>query len=422
MQPRSHRTTVTRHPSGRASEWDIVFFILLCFVFQSKIVWYDFRSLAAQGGYEFELSTSFLYWSLALLPVVVYFLIKQLPRHMDDPFCVVLLGINFYGLAVGIISGNSLLVISQDVWKYLFPLVGYLAGSAVLQQKDSAYPLTILFYVTVLAMVVRFGYFYLERGGIFDLRYGGVAELFAVSFAVASIAGSRASAIKWSVFLVAIFLLIAVGQKRTVIFLSGAMILTLLPMLAAQRRVISIFVFLFPLAVIAVLSMAFFGDLDFASLQDTFTKLTSRNLLDISGEVRRTLEVEVIWQMMVREPVAFLFGFGSGAEFQLPTFHRPTLEETFHSVHFTPAAMLYRHGLAGVLVYVWVALCLIRLRPRVQTSELRTVTIAASLYKIAAFISSFTIYGVMDDILIGVCTASLLNVKRQKRASYVTHS
>ena len=409
------RDAISREVSVGKLGWAAFAFIIFVTIAQSKIVWFDFRTLASQAGTEFELFRSLVYWSLALLPFVAYFILRHMLDYLRDPFVYLLLALNVFWAVFGLLIGNDPVVIAQDVWKYAFPAVGYIAACATFNRWGFERPMQWLFFITLGAMVFRYGYFALERGSLLGLRYGGVLELYSIAFTTAMIVHHKGGKqLAYLLLLLFCLGLIVVGEKRTTVLIASAIILLGYFLLAVRGRIGGTFIAMSLVGLAAVLYL-FLGDTNLNQTFDALRKLRPEELLDVSGEMRRKIEIEVIFRTLNDHPLAYFFGFGSGSEFQLPTFFEKTLQEMLHSVHFTPAAMLYRHGIFGLYIFGFIAFYGMRWRPLGHPGPLDPFVLTATFYKIAAFISSFIIYGLVDDFLVGICTALLIASLRMPR-------
>jgi hypothetical protein len=135
-----------------------------------------------------------------------------------------------------------------------------------------------------------------------------------------------------------------------------------------------------------------------------FERITqSRFDATLGEDSARYREMLLIWELMNASDWSRKWlGFGHGAAFddEVPDVNGETLT---HSVHFTPAAMLLRYGVVGAAFYAVLAFGILAAPACNQPPWLTSCDVMVmKSFAITAVIGSLVLYGLVDDMLVGV--------------------
>lgn len=378
-------------------------------IFLSRIVWYDLRTITAALSESSDLVLYFTIWSVFLLPFLSYYIIKgfRLEKYYWLPNGLLLLA--FYSTVTGMLWDNSLNYILQDLYKFLFipaviyatySLPGRISTSSILTFTAS----TILFYYCIRIVIFLF---FNSAGRVY---YGTPQDLFAVCVNLAILLSFRKNLpiSKTIGKLGFMSVLSIIGQKKTI-----AIGLVFLFMMAIVKSVLRVNVRL-------LLLLSFFLVLT----GGTVFWLTSTSSIDVNRYINadvqnelgedssRRIEVAVALDALGDSELGYVVGLGGGVVFNVPRIYDGRLVvATTHSMHNTIVTQLSRYGVFGGLAYGSILLIglfwIIRNRNSNNVERAMLVNVAIS-YKVVAFMASFVIYGVMDDILLGLIAGLIL--------------
>lgn len=380
-------------------------------IFLSRIFWYDLRTISAAQGQESNLYFMFVVWSLLLTPFIVYYLYNGLRLTREIWLPRLILVLSFYGALLGLAHDNDFVYVVQDTFKFLFiPAIIY--ATLLLPARVSA--LAVLRFVSTTVLV-----FYFIRIIIFvvfndsgRIYYGTPQDLIVVciNLGILVSVGFKRSLPLIGAVGVASFLSV-IGQKKTLVF--GIGYLFLLSFLKVFVKVNIKLIVLFSCVAIFAGGSLFWlthtGKIDVSRL--AATDITN----DLGVDSRRRIENAVALRALDRSNLGYIFGLGSGLTLDIPTVSYGRLElRRSHSIHNTPIVQIARYGIAGLAVYCLILLSGVTWAIRNRNSRnINNAVIAntALFYKSFAFLASFVIYGVVDDIILGLLTAL---VYRQK--------
>ena len=116
----------------------------------------------------------------------------------------------------------------------------------------------------------------------------------------------------------------------------------------------------------------------------------------------------VVAQMKSASLLTVLFGQGHGAVIPEVTYCHPpwgVVSTDLHSIHATPAALLFRYGLIGIGVYLWICVWLLKAVVRSLSGRIdgRIMVLAGG----GILSTSLAIYGVVDDVFLGIAVGYL---------------
>ena len=398
--------------------WEIILTALLL-LYVSRVCWYDLKQIFLHTtSFKNFLSIALKFWGAALAPFIGLLLLRfrlHGPRaRILHLFAAYLL----YTLVVGIFFRNQWSYVISDTFKLLFFPAGYLAAAVLNNRVNVERVAARLAWAIFIFMVIRFVlfkiYFDLPSGFI----YGGVTEIFAYAWflSLALSAPTARMRIRPLVMCLTLLALIVLGQKTTTLG-AAFIVTTFLVWKVARFHNLLVIGFCGICALLA--GVILFGDSLPGQFQNS-TQFSRLSKLDINHKIgensSRREEIDTIRYDMGQQGVTGpIFGRGSGATYQVLTPHEFTKSTTKHSVHFTPAAMILRGGIFGVILYatlIWIVVG-VCLRPVTPTNPMPAVF---AVYALCAGIGSLFLFGMVDDILFGYAIGSLTRNPANKPA------
>ena len=368
-----------------------LFFLLIFF---TKLAWYDIRTLYPESA-EVILSRLFLFYSVAILPFIAYLFVCQVHRLATNMLMLFYLVINIYGFIWGVTNGFLNTYLLQDTFKLLFVPSGYLLAWMVYKQgADFEKILWLLVKWAVAFTILRFAiHMYLHTNS--GLVYGTVQDLLLIPNALYQVFLGKGILVP--VFGLGVLGLILFGQKRTLFALTALGALWVLSLFAKIKRgILQSVKVLFVLLLVVASGLVLVSNLNRVS--GTTNTLTS----DVGESSKRLREVVVVLEELAKGgPARFFAGYGSGAYFYDPVPNPATGSTITHSVHFTPAAMVYRYGFLGILLYLFSVLYLIKLSLGKIKGVSLQLAFVVRFYMIGAVIMSQVTYAVVDDVFLG---------------------
>lgn len=406
----AHRTTV-RHRKPPLTAYPLIYWLVFA-VLMSRMVWYDLRTISAQQGGDFEVTQAFTVWTVLLIVPFSYYIVSGLFARRLDTFPTVFLLLIIYSTAFGIVYGNDMQYIAQDIVKYTFIPAMYFSTKEMIKRHGIADILDVSVKIIIIFIIIRYLYFAYLHGSFYDMRYGGVQELYGLcvlaAFSFRHVTGPRL-ALGIGLFLL-IVLFIALGQKRTTLLSTGLLFMVWVMALALRQKFTRSTVLLCAL-LLGTLAAALAIEAGGGFLFERIVNVTRYESSVGFDNTRRLLEAQYVYDELTSNIWTFLFGSGGGATFRLPFVYANLDNDVIHSVHLTIAAMVYRHGLFGIFIYFLTFLyglgrsIQILIAPRRYSDEMAKSAFVVVSYKVLAFTASLTIFGGVDDALIGVVTA-----------------
>jgi hypothetical protein len=237
--------------------------------------------------------------------------------------------------------------------------------------------------------------------------FGTVTDLFAFSFFTSCFLFKRGRVkLTYFVLMSACFTLSVIGQKRTVLVCLVIVIYYLL-----YSRFPKNVIFVIVMGISLVVFSGLYANRD--SLRQVLVEVGLGKLavtdvgVDIGLQSFRFNEIVAVFDNLSDSGAhSFLIGKGSGATFEMGVAHPRTGETVFHSIHFSPGAVIYRSGIFGLFVYLYLFFYLFlngALKEGDDFLDFNTCSaFAMKAYALGAFASSFVLFGFVDDLLLGV--------------------
>jgi len=381
--------------------------VLLLIIILSRIAWYDIRAISSRFGEESNIQTLFLLQAIISTPIFFLFFLIPNKKGFKDSLLIPIFGaLILHTIVTGVVMGNSKILIVQEIYKYaLIPITFILTASLseihnpIKLIKDAA-------LIVASMMILRVFIFIILSGGSIFI-YGTPQDLFAICFFLGMAIHQYFA--KMMSYSIGCFGIHALGEKRTVIILAAlSFFLFAVEALRGGRKVLSVML-MAPIAALAILSLVqYSSSIGENRLQSIAIKA------EFSEERRRVAEIQAVSEKFSGAGVVTLvLGFGGGAVIDLPSYINTKTFEGIHSLHNTPATLIYRHGILGVIVYLYLIFAgtgwLVR---NVRSGRHHLMSWVLLTYKICAVIASMIIFGLVDDILIGL---SLGLIARQRR-------
>lgn len=365
-------------------------------VFLSKLIWYDLRTIVPDQAVAL-LNASFLWYSIMLLPFVLFFLVKTLKVIIHSKIILMFFLINIYGMFVGIAYGNLNMFFVQDMYKFLFFPVGFSAAAYWYYYSPSFDRFFyIIYWVMFVFALVRSALHYYLGGDIIFL-YGTVHDLFLISMSVGMLWKNPLSRIIGIITI----LLVILGNKRTLLVM---FIMNLVVSFIFFFRNVKLLVWLarIVMTLLAVILCVSYITKTEQTVFKRFLNTASTYESDVGEDSKRLREVTTAYDLIQESaPFSLLFGFGSGAYFLDPVPNEVTGVSVVHSIHFTPMAYLYRYGLVGFIFIIALYGSFVRIVLFFSFSSDRVVDFSVKLTIISSFIMSFMVYSFVDDVFLG---------------------
>ncbi len=374
--------------------------LLLLGIFSSKVAWYDlkifFESLRGNALREMLAVHAAL-----LLPFIGIAFLLGARRAAKQPLLLLFVFLFFYGACINLFRGVSMpLFLVQDLCKLTFIPAAFLMVM-IDRPATCDHMLRRLAQMVMLYLAVKLSIALLYYQGSFGLYYGGVIDLYPFCYYGAKYChNTRRKPMAVGLLAILALGLAILGQKRTVLLAAIAVVGYLF---ATRRKFLFRKVTLYTLVfVVSFLSIFFWSHVE-ESISHRFQRIVLlQEKTSFDGEMPRLEEVQLVLETLKDQgSLAQIFGLGHGAAFENYAVNSHK-DELTHSVHFTPAAMLLRYGVVGILFYLVIAAA--ALRPyRRKKSEwmLPSDVVVMRCYGIVAVLGSLAIYGLVDDMIIG---------------------
>jgi hypothetical protein len=407
---------VARPPRGRTRQLAAGAALLACMtVFASRVAWYDLRIVVT--SLQFAMQPLFAVYVVCLAPFVVYAYLSGGTWLAKSGLLLLFHLVLLYGWAIFVIVGEGEADYAlQDTVKLTFiPAAFFLVIAST--PRRAGWVLGSLAVVIMGYQVLRIlAFSYLAPGFFY---FGGVTDAYPVCYWLAKVSKDRSERISQNALMLLLALGLAViGQKRTLLAAFACVLAyTLLRSLGGLVTRPTLQVAALGGAVVAVALVCSMGDLGDTQFFDRVRKTDVREML--TEETSRQMEVRDVYNHLVdRGWKACLTGLGHGATFEREEASKATGATVIHSVHFTPAALHLRYGLVGWVLYAAVACSVLLARePAGNGFTTSADYLAMKNYGVAAFVSSFAMYGLVDDMLVGMSLGIFAVAKAKQRAA-----
>lgn len=372
-------------------------------IFLSRIAWYDVRIIYADIGLIYGL---FYTYAAILAPFLLMICVGRIDMLRTSRTVLVFASVALYGIILAIIYQSPVSYLLSDSFKFLLVPAGLVAGRLLARRIGVTWVGILVVAFSFLFLILKFVFFVYVNDGVTGLLYGGIADFlpFVIALSVAVFARGRYAAVWFAVF-VATALLLIMGQKRTLLIL---MVFNLSYVLTRFWRRPRVWVMFTVLTTGLIVAGGAFLQLNVGADSRLLNRFVRTDVnTDIGVESRRYREVRLVFEeLLERGALAVLLGIGSGATFEEEIPDRRTGITTIHSVHFTPAAMLFRYGGIGIAYYIWFfgfGYRVLRAAERLGGKRaVRGVFVGFRLYWVDAFVASWVIYGFVDDLILGL--------------------
>jgi len=379
----------------------VAIFYLILGIFLSRVAWFDIRIAVPDFGLIYAL---FFVYAALLAPLLGLVLLAGYRFLVEDTLVASYVAINVYGALLGFAYANDFSFLASDSFKFLLLPGGYVAFRLAQKELQPERVLKIAVIFVVVFELLKFGAFAATQGGFLGMVYGGILDFLPLAYV-----GSRMllkpgmlNIIIWTAY----FVVVLLGQKRTLLVVSMTSMLFFAWSARRRRRTWGFFA----MALVALtLIGGYTATTEVAKLSGEAIKRISGTDIasDIGSRSKRLREVRLVVEELHKGGVvAWVFGYGHGATFVEEVPDRRTGARVTHSVHFTPAAMLFRYGILGLALFVGTAVTVLkrsRIEPMQSGATLsRSSQMAIRGYLIAAVLASLVIYGLVDDLLVGV--------------------
>jgi hypothetical protein len=385
-------------------------------VYTNKVVWYDLRIiLESLRGDSFR--TMLAIQGVLLTPFIAASLLGGV-RLITKSYIVIFYPLMVvYGLLINAIHGIEYPIFAlQDLFKFMFLptgfLLAWLSPPATVDRFLKFLAHAILGFLGI-KILLFLAYYHSQ----YRLYYGGVLDVFPFCYFFAKFcAGDRSATWKNGSLSALSGMLILLGQKRT-LFVAILAIVGYVTIKSRQSIGKKMAVSVAGL-VVAATAIAFRQPLaEFAGAR--FERITQSHFDATLGEdSARYREMLLIWELMNSSDWSRKWlGFGHGAAFddEVPDVNGETLT---HSVHFTPASMLLRYGVVGSAFYAVLAFGILFAPVRTQPPWLTiSDVLVIKSFAITAVIGSLVLYGLVDDMLVGVFLGFTTRAHQQRAAS-----
>jgi hypothetical protein len=386
------------HSTYRSTgQWLVVALLL----YTNKVLWYDLRIiLESLRGDSFR--SILAVQGVLLMPFIAASLLGGVRLLARSRIVMLFPLMAVYGLVINAMHGIDYPMFAlQDLFKFMFLPTGFvlawLSPPATVERV-----LKFLAHAILTFLVIKILLFLAYYHSQYRLYYGGVLDVFPFCYFFANFCSGRKTArTKNGILAGASLLLVALGQKRTVFIIAVSAICY---MLFRSRQTVGKNLAAYVACVSIVGAVIGFRQplAEFAGVH--FERIVKARLDSTIGEdSARFREVLLVWEVnRASSWSARWFGFGHGAAFddEVPDVHGETLT---HSVHFTPAAMLLRYGYVGVAFYVLLAAGVLFAPERTNSTWLTsTDVLAMKAFALTAVLGSLVLYGLVDDMLVGV--------------------
>ncbi len=397
--------TESRSASRTCCDLWVFSLFALVFVFASKSLWYDLRLIHRELLDPSRFRLLFIVYALLLLPFLIVVLSRDVIGVLTKRWSWLFAALAWYGLVPALIHRNDLIYIAQDLFKLSFVPAGYLAYRLARERLDVKRFALFLATSVLLFEIVRLAIHVLAKGTGTRLVYGTIIDVLPVAaFFAFMLHSTGARRFLFFLLTVASLLMSLIGQKRTV--LACICLLACFFVVSTLRKNTTFVVFAAIVTTCALAALALAGALSGEFEVDVFRRLAATDVrADIGESSVRFKEVKIAMRTLKEGGVgALLFGYGHGATFEL--WHPVRGVETVHSMHFTPAAMIFRYGFFGVVFFAILFVAIWRLVLRrtsiAASADEAAVTLMGKGYLLSASIGCFLLFGLVDDLLCGV--------------------
>jgi len=382
--------------AGTSGRWTL----LLLGIYSSKVVWYDLRIFfeSLRGNVLRDLLAG---QAILLFPFIGIAFFLGARRVTQQPLLLTFAALFIYGAFINLLRGVQVpMFLAQDLCKLAFIPTAFLM---VMIDRPTTCDRMLhrLAQIVLLYLATKLTIALLYYHGSFGLYYGGVADLYPFCYYSAKYChddGRRPKNV--GMFAILALGLAISGQKRTVLLAAIAVI----SYLFATRwtflfRKWALYLLLIGTSVISI----FFWEQVEESISHRFQRIVLlQEKTSYDEDMPRLAEINLVLETLADSGVlAQMFGLGHGAAFDN---YAVNLEgdELTHSVHFTPAAMLLRYGVVGILFYLVIAIAAVRPHRQKKSAWMLPSDVAVMrCYGIVAVLGSLAIYGLVDDMIIG---------------------
>ena len=377
-------------------------------VFVSKTVWYDSRvAFKAHGGVDMPLML--MRYAFCLAPFVLYALSGRTRSLGLSRLIMGYILLNVYGLILALlVDPGSWRYVVHDTFKLTLVPTGFLlfcTGPSNVGFSLTLRRLANLILVYQLARLVMFG---LLIEDVTRFHYGVICDIFPFAYYLSQLLfGDRKHRIHPVWFLLLAVLILFLGSKRTLVLCAVVVCayLYLCPWGTYTKRASkNFFLLIAGLLVVALIVPMVPGLMSHEALSDFGRGYERDNLtVELGQKAARHREVILVYEELVDAGwTGFVFGCGHGATFEEEIPHFTTGEYTKHSIHFTPAGMVYRYGAFGLAIYLaTIGAVVFGSWGRRLMKQQPADVLAIRSYGLAAFVASWALFGVVDDLLLG---------------------
>ena len=392
----------------------VFLFTAIMVIFFSKISWYDIRTIYSRIGDHLSIAGGLKYWAVALAPFLTLSALYVFRRSFFSAFPVVFILLCLHALITGVLLGNDLAVIVQEIFKYAYMVVAFMISERVLRTVRPFTAVKFMCDLVVFFVFARLAVFLWMAGTSITFVWGTPNEVLPMAVLTAFYLYGQTPVRsvlkqKWSF---GALLLSLYGQKRTLALCAALAVAMAVLNTFTRLKLGRLFIIVLVLAGIGTSALLLLGP-------DSFKRYTNTDIeYETSGESRRATEIELVINKFRAEPAMLLVGYGGGATLILPT-DIPVQggDAEIHSIHNTVSAMILRHGILGLFIYLVTAFygifwCL-RLRST-DTPETKILKTTMLIYKVLAFVASIFIYSVVDDMALAVMAAIIYKERRNE--------
>jgi hypothetical protein len=370
----------------------------------SRIFWYDFRLLLDNLS---TINLIFIAHAILLFPFIAYFFAKKIRYASSNTIIIIFLSAALISLVTGLAFHNDLKYLIGDTYKFTFVPFGMLIGMSVFKDNYHMEFFDNLFKFSMIFLILKYVFFVYNKGEVLALMYGNTYDLYPFFFLLAAfVTQKKINILSLLVFFVVFFVIFS-GQKRTLV-----LILTLSPLLILFLTRFSKKSIKFNIGYVIILLITYLFLVQ--TEEGVFMRLIGTNLEHtIGAESKRMEEVKTVINALSENypGISIAFGAGSGATYEYHTPHGKFGYTETHTVHFTPAAIYYRHGLLGVLLslilVIYTVLVIMKSKEIIKKDRYAAL---CSMMLLSLLISAISMYGVIDDILFGILL-SILTLK-----------
>ncbi|MEH6714986.1 hypothetical protein [Parasphingorhabdus flavimaris] len=367
------------------------------FVYLSYILFFDLRIFSSRLGIPTpELGFLLLIWGVLLAPFCLYFGLFIKMTRETGPLIVLFSIYVISGVALGVTNGNPIEDVSGDFLKSLFIPAG--VGIYFLFKNDKNFVEKTLYFIGATFVFARTVLFIAAFGSFSSLYFGTKMDALLICLGLKRFSEHRVARPKKKRAAFIDLIVIAaslIGQKR-------ALLATLVVYLSHNNKRLLLFVTLSVFVVILSMDSLDWRQVPFIG---RFLSLTDIQFM-LANQSMRLAEVTTAFSAWTSGIGAFLFGHGFGAEILVFT-GRESYAEELHSLHNTPMAILYRSGMFGFCLIVYLLMVALKGVTRGYGSDGAII--------LALFLTSFFIYSFIDEVFVGYFAAKILDSCRSSK-------